>query len=223
MNDVEDALSRVLGGSIQQDIDDLIALFNHFVRHDPRRDVDKEHLVIGRALLHAVRNLDIHVFVTPFAEVPDYYPFGMAHVIAVKGYVMSRHIEAFVDPDEEFFFHLLLHEWVHHAMHHTDVYTSQPSFQVEYNTEMTTLAIAHQIVSLPMYEKMTAWAKTNVCSHYARYADYGLTRHLSLHIADWCGYKTSKKTRQMLVEREAEWNRESTTSLTSNDKSQLPF
>lgn len=191
--------------------ENIVALFVYMDLH--RRREGPEHEVLGKALLHAVRNMNIHVMVIPFDKPPGGFSYGSAFCRRVEGGMLERHIEAYMSLSDPAFFHMLLHEWVHHMLGHCDVWTSSPSFITEYTAEQEVLRIAHEIVSLPMYEKMTQWAKDNVRMHY--FESYV---HSSQEIAEWCGYKPAEQ-----AEGDDEWNRVSTTLLTSNDKSQLPF
>lgn len=190
---------------------DIVSLFSHMDLH--RRREGPEHEVLGKALLHAVRNMGIHVMIVPFDKPPEGFPYGSAYCRRAGDNLVERHIMAFMVPDNKAFFHLLLHEWVHHMLGHCDAWTSSPTFVTEYTTEREVLRIAHEIVSQPLYEQMRQWAKDNVRMHYFR--SYV---HDSIEIEEWCGYKEADE-----AEGEAEWSRESMTSLTSNDKSQLPF
>jgi len=54
--------------------------------------------------------------------------------------------------------------------------------------------------------------------HAVRMHYFDSYMHYAPEIGEWCGYKPAEQ-----AEGEAEWNRTPTTSLTSNDKSQLPF
>lgn len=216
MND--DWHERTLG-AIDADIGEL---YRHLNYHQITEG--EEHRALSRALLHSVRNLNIHVFVLPYENGAP-WPEGSAFVLRDDDtdVIQERHITICMTPNNRMFFHVLLHEWVHHAMRHCDVYTSVPNFIIEYETEQKTLHIAKQLVSQGLLEYMTQQAKIYILTLYSRYADAGLTLHLSDEIADWCGYRTNKKARRALVKREAKWNRESKTSLTSNELSQLPF
>lgn len=190
---------------------DIASLFSYMDLH--KRREGPEHEVLGKALLHAVRNMNIHVMIVPFDKPPEGFPCGSAHSVHLGGHVFERHIEAYMPLSDPAFFHLLLHEWVHHMLGHCDVWTSSPTFITEYTAELEVLRIAHEIVSLPMYEKMTRWAKDNVRMHYFR--SYV---HDAPEIEAWCEYKEAEQ-----AEGDDEWNRALTMLLTSNDKSQSPF
>lgn len=207
-------------GNIEHDVAEL---YRHMNYHQITEG--KEHVALGRALLHSVRNLGIHVMVVPFGAESG-YPEGQAFCLFSDdtGALLERHISMSMAPDDVMFFHVLLHEWVHHMMGHCDVWTSAPEFVTEYTTERKTLEIAKQLASESLLTIMAQQAKAYILKIYQNYADFvpdGI--HLSTEIADWCGYKMSKKARRTLVEREAKWNRESKTSLTSSELSQLPF
>lgn len=189
----------------------IVALFSYMDLH--KRREGPEHEVLGKALLHAVRNTGIHVMVVPFDKPPQGFPCGSAFCRRVGDGIVERHIVSFLAPSDPAFFRLLLHEWVHHMLGHCDVWTSEPTFITEYTAEQEVLRIAHEIVSLPMHEKMTRWAKDNVRMHY-----FDSFVHDAPEIRDWCEYKPAEQ-----AEGDAEWNRVLTTLLTSNDKSQLPF
>lgn len=178
-----------------------------------RRREGSEHEVLEKALLHAVRNMGIHVMVVPFDKPPEGFPYGSAHSVHLGGHVFERHIVSFLAPSDPAFFHLLLHEWSHHMLGHCDIWTSTPTFMTEYTTEQEVLRIAHEVVSLPMYEQMTRWAKDNVRMHY-----YDSFVHGDLEIRAWCEYQGADEAKG-----EAEWNPELMMLSTSNDKSQSPF
>lgn len=190
----------------------LNRLFEGLIPHLVRDTSD--HASLGRALVHAVRNMDIHVMIVPNENGPaEGWPWGSAHSTPVGKSMIERHIEAYVSPRHECFFHLLLHEWVHHMLGHCDVWTSTPTFMTEHATEMEVLRIAKPLVSVATHEQMTKWAKSNVRMHY-----FESFVHHSPEIAEWCEYETGEQS-----EREAAWNREPKTSLTSSEPSQLPF
>lgn len=155
----------------------LIYNLNHNIVHD-----GPEHEVLGKALVHAVRNMQMHVAIVPFAEKPPKgWPWGSAHSVHLGGHMFERHIEAFVGQENE---------WVHHMLGHCDFWTSTPTFITEYTTEQEVLRIAKELVSVPLYEKMTQWAKENVRMRY-----YNSYIHDSPEIAEWCGYEEAAKAK----------------------------